>query len=505
MASEIRNDSSSTEAYRQKLAELRDEQEQDIEKTRERNHKTLEQEKSSGEATINHIRKDVKERIASTREQGDNRVDTEKNSYDKRLRDLQKQKETEVDGLKRNLRNTEEELQHQTGHTIETQHEAQAREQNISREVTKKEEERRNEMIRKNREEISQAQGITQAQKNLLQSNQNAELEKIKKTYEKAIETLKSEQNGNLTKLREQDKSQIANEENKSALTLEKDRKETMMKEEAIRNQGRTVLAKENADAQTKLLELKKEAKTDFDRQRIKSIEANEKIRNFYAKEYNRVETQGNQELAAQKELNQQNLAEQKVAFEEEKQTRTDKFEEDKKKAFEVYKNQMATSSGAYKQTLDKQKTSFDEQFARNAEANKEVIENSKTRLAGELVKEKAKAMHSLGKYNDKMEDPFYQINTIDYQLSDDDSHYELSAKIPEKDKDNIKAVVENNRIVLHGQRRFEDKIENPDNKVETASYQTFRQEIPLKHPVAEKFAKGEWADGVFKLRVPKA
>jgi HSP20 family protein len=68
-----------------------------------------------------------------------------------------------------------------------------------------------------------------------------------------------------------------------------------------------------------------------------------------------------------------------------------------------------------------------------------------------------------------------------------------------------VKLIVKEDKVIVNGQRRFEDKIEDAASKVSTNNYQTFREIIPLEHPVREKLIDQKWENGILTLKIPKA
>ncbi|NJL25600.1 MAG: Hsp20/alpha crystallin family protein [Calothrix sp. SM1_5_4] len=65
-----------------------------------------------------------------------------------------------------------------------------------------------------------------------------------------------------------------------------------------------------------------------------------------------------------------------------------------------------------------------------------------------------------------------------------------------------MKVIVKENRVVVHGHRRFQDRVDASDGgKVSTENYQTFREEIPLERPVHEKLALRSWENGVLTVK----
>ena len=110
-----------------------------------------------------------------------------------------------------------------------------------------------------------------------------------------------------------------------------------------------------------------------------------------------------------------------------------------------------------------------------------------------------------VGKYNSKNSDPFYRISEPKAELSEHGDFYYVHANVPEHEKDNVHVIVHENKVIVAGDRRFEDQVEDQEGKVATHNYQTYRQEIPLEHPVREKFAQSSYENGILTVKIPKA
>jgi HSP20 family molecular chaperone IbpA len=113
--------------------------------------------------------------------------------------------------------------------------------------------------------------------------------------------------------------------------------------------------------------------------------------------------------------------------------------------------------------------------------------------------------MEDVAKYADKSADPFYHLTHTKAQVEETDSHYIVRADVPEHEKDNVKILVKDDKVIVNGQRRFEDRVKDENSQIATNSYQTYREIIPLEHPVREKHIHQSWKDGVLTLRIPKA
>ncbi len=121
------------------------------------------------------------------------------------------------------------------------------------------------------------------------------------------------------------------------------------------------------------------------------------------------------------------------------------------------------------------------------------------------MIKEKAEIAKSVGKNQDKQADSFYNFVHADSKIEETPTHYFVSSRVPEHEKENVKMHVSDGKVVVQGARRFEDKIDTGEGKLATNSYQTFREELPLERPVHEKLVERTYENGVLTLKIPKA
>jgi HSP20 family molecular chaperone IbpA len=136
--------------------------------------------------------------------------------------------------------------------------------------------------------------------------------------------------------------------------------------------------------------------------------------------------------------------------------------------------------------------------FTEQVRPQKELLQNS-------LAQEKRQVIEDVGKYNSKNGDPFYRLAEPKAQIKDTGDHYVIETKIPEHEKDNVKVIVHGDKVIVQGQRRFEDEVDDKDSHIATHNFQSYRQEIPLEHPVREKFIQKNYENGMLKIRIPKA
>ena len=142
---------------------------------------------------------------------------------------------------------------------------------------------------------------------------------------------------------------------------------------------------------------------------------------------------------------------------------------------------------------------------AKNQKAFEESVRMQKENYAHSLLKEKAEVLRDVGKFSKKQDDPFYRMAQVQGSLTESDSHYIVKAEVPEHEKENIKVTVKDDKVIVQGSRRFKDAIDQETSKISTENYQSFREVIPLEHPVKDKFTSRHWADGILTVKIPKA
>ncbi|MEZ0393178.1 MAG: Hsp20/alpha crystallin family protein [Pseudobdellovibrionaceae bacterium] len=106
--------------------------------------------------------------------------------------------------------------------------------------------------------------------------------------------------------------------------------------------------------------------------------------------------------------------------------------------------------------------------------------------------------------YTEKAKDPFFKVQNRGTTLSETDNMYVVRAYVPESDKDNVKVRIQNDKVVVAGSRAFVDKLEDQGKKVSTNSYQTFKEEFKLDHPVAQNAIWQERDGDFLQFLIPK-
>ena len=350
--------------------------------------------------------------------------------------------------------------------------------------------------------EKAQSQKRLEAQARLLENQraqhqkQNIELQQLLKTQHQTHEVKKNE----VKSAQAEDLKNITDE---SSQRIEMERKQNEAAYLALKHKGLSNYQEELARQTKQLEELKSKTQTLSESERNQQHEITEKLKSQQREEVAHLHKQTDQELAGQKEIQSK-----RIRLLEESQTKEEiEVKAQHKKALEearrLFEEQKLRNDQIYKAELSQQKDDFETIFAKNQKLHTEVLEKSQTRLREEIYDQKLRTVKKAGKHLGK-EDPFYSMQRLNGSLKETPSHYILEAALNEDEKDQVRVHVNKGKVVVSGKRSFEDKVQSDGHRIETNSFQTFREELPLSNPVAENMVESSWSDGVLRVKIPK-
>jgi len=102
-------------------------------------------------------------------------------------------------------------------------------------------------------------------------------------------------------------------------------------------------------------------------------------------------------------------------------------------------------------------------------------------------------------------DDAFYAGNWAPpVDIWEDENSIYLKADLPDIDPKDIDIKIEGNRLLLQGQRKFENEVKEENfHRIERA-YGTFARTFTLPHNVASDKIQATYKDGVLNLTLPK-
>ncbi|MCO5141538.1 MAG: Hsp20/alpha crystallin family protein [Oligoflexia bacterium] len=115
-------------------------------------------------------------------------------------------------------------------------------------------------------------------------------------------------------------------------------------------------------------------------------------------------------------------------------------------------------------------------------------------------------SMEKIRQITEQSEDPFYRIQSLNPEVSEDDSIYKVNIKLPKHELENLFVVGEGNTLKVSLSRRFQEAGENPEagRKTKTNSYQSVVEQIALREPIDVKKIQKTYSEGMVTITAPK-
>ena len=89
--------------------------------------------------------------------------------------------------------------------------------------------------------------------------------------------------------------------------------------------------------------------------------------------------------------------------------------------------------------------------------------------------------------------------------VAEDDKEYFITAELPEVKKEDVKVTLENGRLTITGERKFEKEEKNKKYHRVERSYGTFARSFMLPNDGDAAKVNAEFKDGMLRVRVAKS
>lgn len=301
-----------------------------------------------------------------------------------------------------------------------------------------------------------------------------------------------------------QNQKQLDSLRTESQTKFEKERTEGNEQLHRITNKINTELEKHRQEGDKRIQNSREEYENSIKKERERQVQAKEETRSTFDKEISEIHHRGETEVERQKLLFNQQLEEQKKTQEAQREEQRIKHDQERKEAILLHRQQMERIDQQYRKIFANQKQEFQDNLNRNLEQNRQILDQQRDQLIQGLTDQKREAMEFVGKYRDRQDDPFFHLKKTESILRETPWSYVFEVGIPEEQKDEIKVMVKEDRLIVSGNRRFNDGVEKDGRKIITNSYQTFREEIPLSHPAIEDKVTKEYDKGKLRIHIPK-
>ena len=88
--------------------------------------------------------------------------------------------------------------------------------------------------------------------------------------------------------------------------------------------------------------------------------------------------------------------------------------------------------------------------------------------------------------------------------MSESHDGYYIKAYAPEKEKDNIRVSIMNDKAVISGKRKFQDSKSDESKTLSTNNFQTYREEFKFERPVSTQGMTRERDGDYMRYFIPK-
>lgn len=88
--------------------------------------------------------------------------------------------------------------------------------------------------------------------------------------------------------------------------------------------------------------------------------------------------------------------------------------------------------------------------------------------------------------------------------VSEDDNNVHVTAELPGLEKDDFELEMEDNRLILHGEKKTDHEEKDKNYFYSERSYGSFYRAIPLPCEVEVDKIKADYKQGVLKVELPK-
>lgn len=122
-----------------------------------------------------------------------------------------------------------------------------------------------------------------------------------------------------------------------------------------------------------------------------------------------------------------------------------------------------------------------------------------------QIASHQASAMERIKTVDNKLEDPFYRMRSLNAEVKESEKGYEVRVKVPAHEADTFFASADKNQLKLSLARSFQDNLDLEDGrKHKTSSHQTIVETVNLPTRVDPSTVQREYKDGYIIYKVDK-
>ncbi|PJB52826.1 MAG: hypothetical protein CO099_10545 [Bdellovibrio sp. CG_4_9_14_3_um_filter_39_7] len=173
----------------------------------------------------------------------------------------------------------------------------------------------------------------------------------------------------------------------------------------------------------------------------------------------------------------------------------------------QIQVDQMKNQDLYYSDLIKQKNIGFNQKIEALTKAHDLVVNNMKEKYQTELdtmIKDHAKLKQVT---EEKIKDPFYQIETFEPKVEDMGDSYIVSLEIPETEIDSVSVTANKRKISVGFARRFQERMEAKDTGAvyHSARSEGHRKEIPVNDIVDSQHMEQKYSDGRLQFKIKKA
>lgn len=493
------------EDFKAKKAALQAEHESELRRIRNNNRRVENEARDAGDAAVVQIKSTSEERVEAikggAREKIQSTADQSAKEYTDlkdRARATREMTKSEIEAERARAHETIGEIKDNQLKTIE---QSQAK----LKETIQKQQEAQHQLQEKSRAEFTQAQTRANKALNETKAENRARLQSEQETGRTAVAQTKTQTDEQLEATRRQGTEALTEMRRDHQKQLEAERLGSNRAVTELRSKSHDSIEQMRIDAEKRRTSLDSSQSEQLRLSRERFLDTNEKVQKEYSAETQRVQSEGEFEIESRKTNIRGDLKKQDEVYKSEKKTRAEIAERDEKRANFELRKKIDEREKLHEATLKEQHQDFETRMKRDDQTNKSSLMNQKEKYAQALYRQQREFDGKFDKVAARQDDPFYSVQSFDARLEDHDDHYVVRAQVPPHERDKVDIRVKDGKVALSASRQIEQKRSDEGVKVASSSYQTWRQELPLKMPIyREGVTKTIDPDGSIVVKIPK-
>lgn len=272
-----------------------------------------------------------------------------------------------------------------------------------------------------------------------------------------------------------------------------------------VRTQSKRAYDQTYSEGEKRRTGLDQKQSQDLQSSRERYLTTNEKVQNEYSKETQRIQREGDLEVESRKATIRQNLQHQDSIYKSEAEQRAQSAQQRENEETKLLRTKMENREKLHDATLKDQEADFHTRLAKTDAVNRSTLGNQRERYLRALYEQQKEFDAKFGRVEARQDDPFYRLQSFEAKLQESNDSYTIYAKVPPHEREKVDIRVKDGKAWLSATRQFSDKRDGEGTKASISTYQTWRQEFPLRLPVIRDGVRKEIDEhGNITVTIPK-